>query len=246
MTNSAINKTPYVRLRFEAVRSETASIGQQIISAVKRELDAGRLPAGSRLPPVRVLSHQLGISKNTAQAAYAELAARGLLENRNRQGYFVSAPETPRSRQNYPPAAALSFYKPTAAMVDSNHSGEKMLDIGSVFIDPELLPHARIAWSCRAASISRGSRRACASKEFCWMCARSRGSSANRICTVQKSVMRAYPSRRCGRLWSVLPAKFDAPCDGPTSRPPCMREQGPGSAIAATADRASVLRSSCP
>src|SRR3979490_629234 len=53
------------------------------------EMGSGALPAGSRLPPVRALENQLGLLKNTAQAAYDELVARGLVETREREGVFV-------------------------------------------------------------------------------------------------------------------------------------------------------------
>ena len=64
-----------------------------IVGAYAREIRGGRIPAGCRLPPVGVLERQLGLSKNTAQAAYDELAARGLLDARPREGVFVAAAE---------------------------------------------------------------------------------------------------------------------------------------------------------
>ena len=48
------------------------------------------------MPPVRALEKQLGLSKNTAQAAYDELVARGLVEAREREGVFVLAPAAQR------------------------------------------------------------------------------------------------------------------------------------------------------
>ena len=62
-----------------------------IVDAVLRELAGGALPAGSRLPPVRVLEQQLGISKNTVQVAYDELMARGVVETREREGEHENA-----------------------------------------------------------------------------------------------------------------------------------------------------------
>src|SRR6185312_15123990 len=61
------------------------------VAGPPRDLLGGSLPAGSRLPPVRALEAQLGLSKNTAQAAYDELVARGLVEAREREGVFVLA-----------------------------------------------------------------------------------------------------------------------------------------------------------
>ena len=53
---------------------------RDVVEGVIGELRAGRLPAGARLPPVRALERQLGMSKNTIQAAYDELVARGIVE----------------------------------------------------------------------------------------------------------------------------------------------------------------------
>jgi GntR family transcriptional regulator/MocR family aminotransferase len=68
-------RAPYVSFRVEPTgrRANAADI----VTSVGREIASGALPAGSRLPPVRVLEQQLGISKNTVQAAYDELMARG-------------------------------------------------------------------------------------------------------------------------------------------------------------------------
>ena len=65
-----------------------------IVASAVREFASGTLPPGSRLPPVRVLEKQLGISKNTVQAAYDELMARGVVETREREGVFVATPRS--------------------------------------------------------------------------------------------------------------------------------------------------------
>src|SRR5512144_1616574 len=85
----SMSRTPYVGLHVASgARRATAA---DIVASVQREIESGALPAGSRLPPVRALEKQLGLSKNTAQAAYDELVARGLVEAREREGMFVLA-----------------------------------------------------------------------------------------------------------------------------------------------------------
>src|SRR5512136_700806 len=84
-----MTRSPYVGLHVApAGRRATAA---DIVASVVREIASGALPAGSRLPPVRALEKQLGLSKNTAQAAYDELVARGVVEAREREGVFVLA-----------------------------------------------------------------------------------------------------------------------------------------------------------
>src|SRR5215510_12130872 len=84
-----MSRSPYIGLHVNvADRRATAA---DIVASVQKEIETGALPAGSRLPPVRALEKQLGLSKNTAQAAYDELVARGLVEAREREGVFVLA-----------------------------------------------------------------------------------------------------------------------------------------------------------
>ena len=55
----------------------------------------GRLPAGQRLPPTRVLAAELGVARGTVAAAYERLAAEGYLETRVGAGTFVSGDARP-------------------------------------------------------------------------------------------------------------------------------------------------------
>ncbi|HZO16153.1 MAG TPA: PLP-dependent aminotransferase family protein [Polyangiaceae bacterium] len=126
-----------------------------IVESLLVETKAGHIPAGSRLPPVRVLEHQLGLSKNTAQAAYDELVARGVLEAREREGVFVAAcPEIPAQRAAIavPPLPRLCDALP----VGGGHAPRGMLALSTVFVDPELLPRDRLADCARSVLKSQG------------------------------------------------------------------------------------------
>lgn len=63
-----------------------------IAEAIASDLAAGRLAAGARLPPQRVLARGLGVDFTTVSRAYAEAARRGLVEGRVGQGTYVRGP----------------------------------------------------------------------------------------------------------------------------------------------------------
>jgi GntR family transcriptional regulator/MocR family aminotransferase len=65
-------------------------IGVQLDWALRAAVGAGRLRPGQRLPGLRELAEQLGISHNTLRAAVAKLEADGVLETRHGAGTFVA------------------------------------------------------------------------------------------------------------------------------------------------------------
>ncbi|MBN8875788.1 MAG: PLP-dependent aminotransferase family protein [Rhodospirillales bacterium] len=63
-----------------------------IATAIERDIQAGRLLPGTRLPPQRSLAARLGVDLTTVTRAYAEAQRRGLLEAGVGRGTFVRAP----------------------------------------------------------------------------------------------------------------------------------------------------------
>lgn len=64
---------------------------EQIRAGIAAQAADGRLPAGTRLPPVRALAEELGVAVNTVARAYRELERAGLVDTRGRNGSFVTA-----------------------------------------------------------------------------------------------------------------------------------------------------------
>src|SRR5262245_36072137 len=62
----------------------------RIADRVARDIRAGLLPPGSRLPSLRVLCEREGVSLMTALAAYRRLEAQRLVSAEPRSGYRVS------------------------------------------------------------------------------------------------------------------------------------------------------------
>jgi DNA-binding transcriptional MocR family regulator len=82
-----------------------------IAAAVSRLVNAGALPAGARLPTVRAVARQLGISPTTVSEAWRSLVKAGAIQTRGRSGTFVlTPPPLPRQRLRY---TRLSTSPPT-------------------------------------------------------------------------------------------------------------------------------------
>lgn len=143
-----MTRAPYVGLHVAPAPGQRRAVAADIVAAVEREVASGALPPGSRLPPVRALERQLGLSKNTAQAAYDELVARGLVEARPREGVFVLAPA---ARAAPPPL--ISAVAPVLVAPPIAHPelpGRGLIPLSTVFVDPALLPSERIAECARS------------------------------------------------------------------------------------------------
>ncbi|MGX6603557.1 aminotransferase-like domain-containing protein [Micromonosporaceae bacterium Da 78-11] len=72
-----------------------------IAAAVSRLVTAGRLPAGARLPTVRDVARELGVSPTTVSEAWQSLSRAGAIRTRGRSGSFVTAPVPPRRNWRY-------------------------------------------------------------------------------------------------------------------------------------------------
>lgn len=68
---------------------------RQLKSQILQAVNSGRLTTGTRLPPVRTLADDVGISTATAAKVYRELEEAGILEGRGRSGTFVAAADLP-------------------------------------------------------------------------------------------------------------------------------------------------------
>jgi GntR family transcriptional regulator / MocR family aminotransferase len=61
-----------------------------VVARLRAALEEGALPAGASLPTSRGLAQQLGVSRNTVVAAYAQLTLEGWLQGRGRHGTFAA------------------------------------------------------------------------------------------------------------------------------------------------------------
>lgn len=70
--------------------SSDKPIYEQISSQVKAQILSGTLAAGAKLPSIRALASDLGVSVITTKRAYADLEAQGFIETVQGKGSFVA------------------------------------------------------------------------------------------------------------------------------------------------------------
>jgi GntR family transcriptional regulator len=75
-----------------------ATLYQQIVDGLKRQVSEGRLPPGSALPSFRALAEELLVSVITVKRAYEELEREGIIYRRQGLGTFVANAAVDRSR----------------------------------------------------------------------------------------------------------------------------------------------------
>lgn len=63
---------------------------EQVRAQIAATIEAGVLPPGAKLPPIRQLAADLGLAANTVARAYRELESAGLVRSRVRHGTTVT------------------------------------------------------------------------------------------------------------------------------------------------------------
>lgn len=71
-------------------KSNKRTLTKQLYEGIKGDILSGKLSAGEKLPSKRSLSQHLKISVITVENAYAQLAAEGYVDSKERSGYYVN------------------------------------------------------------------------------------------------------------------------------------------------------------
>ena len=81
-------------------RRGTRPVFRQIVDYLRRNIESGRLPAGTKLRPIRLLASELGVNRETVADAYRELETLGLTQSGVGRGTFVL--DRPAARRGDP------------------------------------------------------------------------------------------------------------------------------------------------
>jgi len=130
---------------------DTNFLYADIVARIANQVKEGLLMPGDKLPSVRALSREQGISVSTAYKAYSELEIMGLVEARPKSGYYVKF--TP-ARFSNPPKTKPPQKKPgqtsvadMIAMVYQNMQEEGVLRLSLAAPPISLIPVAKLSKS---------------------------------------------------------------------------------------------------
>ncbi|MDH5524656.1 MAG: PLP-dependent aminotransferase family protein [Desulfobulbaceae bacterium] len=125
----------------------------RLADAMEEEIKKGVYRTGEKLPAIRTLHAQAGVSITTVCQAYGELENRGLVEPRPKSGYYVKPRlhnilplPTVRPHRARPEKVQVNVLAETMQETISNQS---MLPLGTAVPSPDLLPLKQLASSAR-------------------------------------------------------------------------------------------------
>lgn len=119
---------------------------QLLASKLENAISSGKLKAGEKLPSVRKLSTESGLSINTVERALDLLEGRGFITTKLKSGSYVKKDnvsiELPEEKWKYTPRTVMidDFIRFLLEMT----YGQPFMPFGLGFVDPELFPHRAI------------------------------------------------------------------------------------------------------
>src|ERR1044072_5799693 len=121
---------------------------QQVADGLEKMIADDILRIGDKLPSVRVLSDEYGISMGTAFQAYYHLEGKGLVESRPKSGYYVRFnhkrfPELPKMLLPEQGSAEVSV-KDMIATVYRDLNAKLLVNFAVAVPDVSLLPAAKL------------------------------------------------------------------------------------------------------
>ena len=122
----------------------------QVADGLEKMITDDVLKIGDKLPSVRMLSEEYGISMGTAFQAYYHLEGKGLIESRPKSGYYVRFsqrrfPQLPKMVQPEPISHEVSVKEMIASIyADLASTNDKVINFALAVPVPELMPAAKL------------------------------------------------------------------------------------------------------
>ena len=78
-------------ISLELDNNSATSLYIQLYERIKEEISGGRIGTGEKLPSLRGMASNLGVSVTTVKLAYDQLIAEGYLVSRPQSGYYAAS-----------------------------------------------------------------------------------------------------------------------------------------------------------
>ena len=121
----------------------------KLADEIESKITSGVYKAGDRIPSIRQVRDHSGYSINTVSQAYIELEKRGLVEARQKSGYYVKPLlheilPAPQIKHHRPAPRKVSINTLASSLV-ADMGDPAILKLGGTLVAPELLPLKSIA-----------------------------------------------------------------------------------------------------
>lgn len=121
----------------------------QVSEGIEKMISEEILKIGDKLPSVRMLSDEYGISMGTAFQAYYHLEGKGLIESRPKSGYYVRFnhrrfPELPKQVMPDPVSHEVSVKEMITSIYSDIASDNNIINLALAVPDISLLPAAKL------------------------------------------------------------------------------------------------------
>lgn len=142
--------------------SSDESLYERVSTQVLHLIERGTFKPGDRIPSVRRLSRELGVSITTVLGAYRLLENRGVIEARPQSGYYVRVRPmamVPEPEITPPPSGPEVVSNAELAMrILRNARDPRLVPLGAAMPNPDLLPVEKLNRCLSAAARRLGAR----------------------------------------------------------------------------------------
>jgi len=140
---------------------------EQIVHSIEEKIYQKIIVVGEKLPSIRAACNELSVSPSTIFKAYYELETRGLIEARNKSGYYVSLngaqqkklnQKDEQIKQNLKPLAKAKNVDEMIQELEQSKLGDIEVDFSSGSPSIDMLPIQKINKSIRSSTLTENNK----------------------------------------------------------------------------------------